>query len=97
MRKALPKDLAIYEIPAAHRRRLRSTKLHEWMNKKVKRRTRVATLFPNEASGLRLVGAVCSEISEDWEPGGSTSPWRLTANSLIRVYRRELTQPETTR
>ena len=39
----------------------------ERVNKEVKRRTRVATLFPNEASLLRLVSAVLMEISEEWE------------------------------
>ncbi len=33
------------------------------------RRTRVATLFPNEASLLRLVSAMAAEISEEWETG----------------------------
>jgi putative transposase len=36
-------------------------------NKEIKRRTRVATLVPNEASLLRLASAVLSEISDDWE------------------------------
>ncbi len=35
--------------------------------KEIKRRTHVGTLFPNEASLLRLVLAVLSEISDDWE------------------------------
>ena len=39
------------------------------INKEVKRRTRVATLFPNEASLLRLVSAVLTEISDEWETG----------------------------
>jgi putative transposase len=69
MKTAIPEGLTVYEIPESHRRRLKSTNLHEWMNKEIKRRTRVATLFPNEASLLRLVSAVCSEISEDWEAG----------------------------
>ena len=30
---------------------------------------RVATLFPNDASLLRLVTAVLIEISEEWETG----------------------------
>lgn len=30
---------------------------------------RVATLFPNEASLLRLVSAMAAEISEEWETG----------------------------
>jgi hypothetical protein len=37
------------------------------MGQEIKRRTRVATLFPNEASVMRLVSAVLSEISDDWE------------------------------
>jgi len=41
----------------------------ERVNKEVKRRTRVASLFPNEASLLRLVSAVLMEISEEWETG----------------------------
>jgi putative transposase len=41
----------------------------ERVNKEVKRRPRVATLLPNEASLLRLVSAVPMEISEEWETG----------------------------
>jgi transposase-like protein len=39
-------------FPLGHRRRLRTTNRIERLNKKIKRRTRVATLFPNEASLL---------------------------------------------
>jgi putative transposase len=38
----------------------------ERLNKEIKRRTRVATLFPNDAACLRLVSAVAVEISEEW-------------------------------
>ena len=41
----------------------------ERLNKEIKRRTRVATLFPNEQSLLRLVGAILMEISDEWEVG----------------------------
>jgi putative transposase len=41
----------------------------ERINRELKRRTRVATLFPNEASLLRLVTAVLMELSEAWETG----------------------------
>ena len=50
-------------------RRLRTTNGLERVNKEVKRRTRVATLFPNEQSLLRLVSALLMEISEEWETG----------------------------
>lgn len=39
----------------------------ERINKEIKRRTRVATLFPNEASLLRLASAVLAEIDEEWQ------------------------------
>jgi len=63
----IPESLTILQVPAAHRRRLRTTNGLERLNKEIKRRTRVATLFPNEASLLRLASAVLSEISDDWE------------------------------
>jgi transposase-like protein len=53
-------------LPAAHRHKLRTTNMLERISKEIKRRTLVATLFPNEASALRLVTAVLMEISEDW-------------------------------
>ena len=63
----VPDGLTVFILPAAHRRRLRTSNLLERLNKEIKRRTRVATLFPNEASLLRLVSAVLMEISEEWE------------------------------
>lgn len=63
----VPEGLTVFAFPAAHRRRLRTSNLLERLNKEIKRRTRVATLFPNEASLLRLVSAVLMEISEEWE------------------------------
>ncbi|MBW1988988.1 MAG: transposase, partial [Deltaproteobacteria bacterium] len=69
MQSALPEGFAVFMLPQRHRRRLRTTNMLERVNKEVKRRTRVATLFPNEASLLRLVSAILMEISEDWETG----------------------------
>jgi putative transposase len=63
----VPEGLTVFQFPATHQRRLRTSNLLERINKEVKRRTRVATLFPNEAALLRLVSAVLMEISEDWE------------------------------
>lgn len=66
---ALPEGLAVFTVPEPHRKRLRTSNAIERVNKEIKRRTRVATLFPNEASCLRLVTAVAMEISEDWQTG----------------------------
>lgn len=65
--QALPEGLTVFTLPASHRRRLRTTNLVERLNEEIRRRTRVARLFPNEASCLRLVSAVLMEISEDWQ------------------------------
>jgi putative transposase len=63
----VPEGLAVFALPPSHRRRLRTINMLERLNKELKRRTRVAGLFPNEASALRLVSAVAMEISEEWE------------------------------
>ncbi len=60
-------SFTVFTFPPTHRRRLRTSNLMERVSKELKRRTRVATLFPNEASLLRLVSAVLIEISEEWE------------------------------
>ncbi len=62
----LPEALTVLRVPAVHRRRLRTTNGLERLNKEIKRRTRGATIFPNEASLLRLASAVLSDISDDW-------------------------------
>ena len=66
---AIPEALTVFEFPKAHRRRIRTSNMVERLNKELKRRTRVATLFPNEDSCLRLVSAVAMEISDEWETG----------------------------
>lgn len=65
----IQEGLTIFQFPEDHRRRIRTSNVLERVNKEVLRRTRVATLFPNEDSCLRLVSAVLMEISEEWETG----------------------------
>ena len=65
----VPEGLTVFLLPVPHQKRMRTSNSIERLNKEIKRRTRVATLFPNEESLLRLVSAVLSEISEDWETG----------------------------
>ena len=45
---------------------MRTTNGLERLNKELKRRTRVATLFPNPDSCLRLISALLSEQDEEW-------------------------------
>jgi len=69
MEENLPQGLTAFAFPAAHRRRLRTSNPLERVNMELKRRTRVAGLFPNEASLMRLVSALLAETSEEWETG----------------------------
>ena len=41
----------------------------ERINREIKRRTRVASIFPNTASCLRLVSALLAECDEEWMTG----------------------------
>lgn len=72
--------LTIYQFPAEHRKKLRTSNGIERVNKEIKRRTRVAVLFPNPASALRLVTGVIIEIHEDWVTGRQY----LDMNALLR-------------
>ena len=65
----LPEGFAVFSLPEAHRKKVRTSNACETLNSQIKRRTRVVGLFPNEASLLRLVTAVLIEISEAWETG----------------------------
>jgi transposase-like protein len=62
----IPEGLGVFALPCEHRKRMRTTNMLERLHEELKRRTRVARLFPNEASLLRLVSAIEMEISEDW-------------------------------
>lgn len=62
----LPEGFAVFDYPSGHRTRLRTTNGLERINREIKRRTRVASIFPNAASCLRLVSALLAECDEDW-------------------------------
>ncbi len=63
----LPQGLTVLSLPPAHQKRLRTTNGLERVNQEIKRRTRVARMFPNPASLLRLVSALLAETSDEWE------------------------------
>jgi hypothetical protein len=65
----LPQGLVVFALPSTHQKRLRTSNATERVNQEIKRRTRVASLFPNEASLLRLVSALLAETSAEWETG----------------------------
>ena len=64
--ESLAEGFTVFGLPPEHRVRMRTTNGLERLNKEIKRRTRVATLFPNTASCLRLVSAILAEQDEEW-------------------------------
>ena len=69
METNIPEGLTVFAFPATHRRKLRTTNMVERLNREIRRRTKVVSIFPNEASCLRLASAILMEISEDWLTG----------------------------
>ncbi len=59
--------LAYMAFPAEHWSRIYSTNPLERLNRESKRRTDVVGVFPDEASVVRLVGAVLMERADEWE------------------------------
>lgn len=59
--------LAYLDFPYAHHRRLRTNNVQERANRELKRRSRVVQVFPSRRSLIRMLGAVFSEMDEDWE------------------------------
>jgi putative transposase len=61
--------LTCFSFPEGHRKRIRTVNGLERLNKEIRRRTRVATLFPNVASCERLITAVLQGVHEEWISG----------------------------
>ena len=71
METALPEGFTIFALPKEVRKRLRTSNMLENLNKQIRRRTRVVSIFPNKESCLRLIASVLMEQSDDWESGRS--------------------------
>ena len=56
-------------LPIKYRKRLRTSNSIERLNQEIRRRERVIRIFPNEASLLRLIGALLIEQDEKWSSG----------------------------
>ena len=61
--------IAVFGIPEAYRKRLRTTNSQERLNEEIRRREKVIRIFPNENSAIRLMGAILMEHHEAWSCG----------------------------
>jgi transposase-like protein len=69
MEETLHDALAVFLLPAEHRKRMRTNNGLERFHEEMRRRTRVVRIFPNRMSCLRLCAALSMEQSEEWITG----------------------------
>ena len=69
MEKNIPEGLNIFQLKREHQRRLRTSNLAERVNREIKRRTKIACIFPSASSCERLITGILIEVSEGWEIG----------------------------
>ena len=63
----VPEGLAVFSLPEAHWRRMRTANpIERAIQQELKRRTRKIRVFPNEAALERLATAILVEIDEQW-------------------------------
>ena len=84
--------IAYAEFPRAHWRKISSTNPLERVHKEIKRRSNVIGIFPDDASVIRLVGAVLAEQHDDWQ---TTDRRYLSEGSMAQIGR-PLTKEVTT-
>jgi putative transposase len=78
--------LAYMAFPRQHRTKLHSTNPIERLNKEVKRRADVVGIFPNEASIMRLIGAVLLEQNDEWQ----TSSRYMMVEAFAQIDKEEI-------
>ena len=90
----IPEGFTVFILPKSHRRFMRTTNMLERLNEEIKRRTRVAGLFPSEPSLLRLVGALLMETDEDWQTGKRYLDMTVENDTPVlqqkRIYRKNV-------
>ena len=58
--------IQILQLPENIQRRLKTTNCLERLNEEIRRRERVIRIFPNQASAIRIIGALLMDKNEEW-------------------------------
>ena len=91
MEQTIEQPLAVFSLPAEHRKRMRTTNGLERHHQEARRRSRVVRIFPNRASCLRLSSALAMEQSEEWLTGHRYLDMRVLEEAAETA---ELPRPE---
>lgn len=78
--------LAYMDFPREHWPQIASTNPLERVNREIKRRADVVGIFPNEASIMRLIGAVLFEQNDEWQ----TSSRYMMVEAFARIDTEEI-------
>ena len=86
---------AYMAFPIEHHLRIRTTNIVERVNREIKRRCRVVSVFPDAESILRLVGCAIADYDDEWSVKRGISPknqWMTSAqcptNRIEPTHRR---------
>ena len=63
---SIPEGLQVFQMPKHHQIKIRTKSLAERVNREIKRRTQVVSIFPSDESCERLITAILVEIAEEW-------------------------------
>jgi putative transposase len=66
MENNIPEGFNVFNFKKNHQIKIRTSNMAERVNREIKRRTRVASIFPSTSSCERLVTGLLIEISEKW-------------------------------
>jgi len=69
MEENIRESFTVFDIPVNHRKKLRTSNMAERQMKEIKRRTKVAMIFPNAKSLNRLAASILMETDETWSTG----------------------------
>jgi putative transposase len=82
--------LAFTAFLRAHWTKTWSTNPLERVNKEIKRRARVVGIFPNDAAVIRLVGAILTDMHDEWQ---SDQRHYLSETSMAQLKPTSHTEP----
>ncbi len=89
LQSGLEDSLQFYRFPQIDKRRISSTNVLERINKEIRRRSKVVSVFPSSKSYLRLITTYLMEYTEDWECERSyIQPTKL--QEVMEIYEAQL-------
>ncbi len=89
LQNGLEDSLQFYYFPQIDKRRISSTNILERINKEIRRRSKVVSVFPSKSSYIRLITTYLMEYTQDWETDKSyIHPDKL--QEVMEIYEKRM-------